>query len=276
MRTPPGWLAYLALCALCASAPARARAQHGTSGYTIVPMNPNTSAMLEVQTAEFELPGRAGVWQTLSPRFEYAPVPWLSFSVRPVVARIDYADGESVLGLSDSELAVKALVLRSLPLNSTVSVGVSGEVPTGDPDEGTGNGHVSLFPFAHVMAMPSRMLMLHAMVGDRVVLADSASHAGHAGHAGHTAPRGSVIMPHSQHELAMHGGARFRFGQFAVSPGLEFMQVLSPGDDTYLIAQLEVAVVPRPEMRVAAGFDLPLLDDPRFEWRSRLMAAWVW
>jgi hypothetical protein len=269
----------LALLA-CMSTPAHA--QHGTAGWGVMPMDPRSSVLFELQTAEFELPGRSGVWQTWSPRLEHAALPWLSLAARPGVARIDYADGESAFGLADTELVAKARVASIRAARASVSVGLSGELPTGDADTGTGNGHVSLFPFATFATMPSRVFMLHVMAGDRIVLGDAAHgvdaiHAGHAGHGGAAgAAHGSVIMPHQKHELTVHTGACFTLAPVVISPGLEWTQVLSTGQDTLLTAQLELALVPRRELRLAAGVDLPLLEEPRFEWRTRLMAALLW
>jgi hypothetical protein len=278
----PGRLASCALAVMLAALPTPAHAQHGTAGYGVIPMPPHDSALLEVQNAEFELPGRSGVWQTFSPRLEFAVSPWLSLAARPGVARVEYADGASAVGLSDTELVGKLLVARSPAWRTSLSAGVSLEVPTGDADTGIGNGHVSLLPFVSFMTMPSRVLMLHVMAGDRVVLADtdhdaSTGRAGHEGHAGHgPAPHGSVIMPHEAHELTLHAGACITLAQLVISPSLEWMQVLSSGRDSFLTALLELAFVPRRELRLAVSLDLPLLRDPRFEWRSRLMAALLW
>jgi hypothetical protein len=278
MRTCP-LLAALLTSALAGAA--SAHAQHGTAGYGVVPMDPRSSVLLDAQTAEFELPGRSGVWQTWSPRLEHAVLPWLSFAARVGIARVDYEGGESAFGLSDSELVAKARVARIRAARASVSAGLSGELPTGDADTGTGNGHVSLFPFATFATMPSRVFMMHVMAGDRVVLgeADHGSDAAHAGHAEHTAQaaaHGSVIMPHEKHELTAHAGACITLAPVMISPGIEWIQVLSSGHDTLLTAQLELALVPRRELRLAAGFDLPLTSEPRFEWRSRLMAALMW
>jgi hypothetical protein len=203
-------------------------------------------------------------------------VPRFSLAARMAVAHVDYSDGESALGLSDSELVGLVRVVDLPALDASVSAGLSGELPTGDADLGTGNGHVSLFPFATFATMPSPRFMFHLMAGDRLVLGEG-DHAEHAGHEGHdAAPHGSVIMPHQKHELAVHAGACFSFSKLVISPGLEWMQVLSSPGDTLLTAQLELALVPRRELKLAAGFDLPLLDEPRFDWRSRLMAALLW
>jgi hypothetical protein len=117
------------------------------------------------------------------------------------------------------------------------------------------------------------------MAGDRLVLAD-ADHSGHAGHhagsGSHTAPHGSVIMPHEKHELTAHAGACITLSPLVISPAIEWMQVLSSSRDTFVTAQLELALVPRHALLLSAGLDLPLVSDPRFEWRSRLMAAWLW
>jgi hypothetical protein len=278
MRTHLPALPVALSFAVFASATVRAHAQHGTAGYGVVPMDPRDSLLLDAQMAEFELPGRAGVWQTWSVRFEYAVLPWLSFAARPGLARVDYSDGAAAFGLSDTELVAKARVARIAPLHASVSAGLSGELPTGDAEAGTGNGHVSLFPFATFASMPSRAFMLHVMAGDRVVLAES-DHSGHAAHTGaedHSAAHGSVIMPHEKHELTVHAGACITLSPLVISPAIEWMQVLSPAHDTFVTAQLELALVPRRELLLSVGFDLPLVSDPRFEWRSRLMAAWLW
>ena len=259
-----------ALAALWAAGAHSVQAQHGTTGYGAMPMVPRTNVMLEHQTAQFDLPGRAGVWQTWGPRLEYLALPWLSVSLRAGVARIDYADGAGAFGPADSELAVRALALTLPRLDAVVTAGLSGELPTGDADLGTGNGHFSLLPFATFATMPSRTFMFHVMAGDRVVLGDAGGE-----HAHHGVAHGSVIMPHSEHELAVHGGITLTFGTVVISPGLEWMQVLAPPGDTFLTGQLEVALVPRSQLRIAVAFDAPLLDEPRFEWRGRLMAALV-
>jgi hypothetical protein len=270
------WAIFAALALATAARAPRAHAQHGTAGWGVMPMAPRSSVLLEQQTAEFALPGRAGVWQTWGPRFEYLVVPRFSLAARMAVAHVDYSDGESALGLSDSELVGLVRVVDLPALDASVSAGLSGELPTGDADLGTGNGHVSLFPFATFATMPSPRFMFHLMAGDRLVLGEG-DHAEHAGHEGHdAAPHGSVIMPHQKHELAVHAGACFSFSKLVISPGLEWMQVLSSPGDTLLTAQLELALVPRRELKLAVGFDLPLTDEPRFEWRSRLMAALVW
>ena len=66
------------------------------------------------------------------------------------------------------------------------------------------------------------------------------------------------------------------FVPLVISPGLEWIRILSSPSDTFLTAQIELALVPRRELRLSAGIDLPLLDEPRFDWRSRLMAALLW
>jgi hypothetical protein len=270
------------LVALLTSAlAAGAQAQHGTTGYAVMPMDPRSNVLLDAQTAQFELPGRSGVWQTWSPRLEHAVLPWLSFTARPGVARVDYEDGESAFGLADTELVAKARVARIRAARASVSAGLSGELPTGDADTGTGNGHVSLFPFATFVTMPSRVFMLHVMAGDRVVLGEAdhgsdPAHTGHAEHTAHAPAHGSVIMPHEKHELTAHAGACITLSPVVISPAIEWIQVLSSGHDTLLTAQVELALVPRRELRLATAVDLPLTAEPRFEWRSRLMAALLW
>ena len=74
----------------------------------------------------------------------------------------------------------------------------------------------------------------------------------------------------------LHAGTCFTFAPVVLSPGFELIQVLGDGHDTELDAQFEVALVPRRELRLAAGFDFPLTADPRFDWRSRLMVAWLY
>ena len=66
-------------------------------------------------------------------------------------------------------------------------------------------------------------------------------------------------MPHGEHELVLHAGACIMLPHFVISPGLEWMQVFAPEADTQLDAQLELALVPRKELRFAVGVDVPLV-----------------
>ena len=273
---------------LWAVAPGPVAAQHGTTGWGSMPMDPRTSAMLEVQTAEFDLPGRAGVWETWAARVEYAFVPWFSLAARPALAYVDDDEGPSEIGLSDLEVVPKARVWKKAAgWPASVSVGLSAELPAGDADTGTGNGHVSLMPFATFSSVPVRGFMLHAMVGDRFVVSgehEAGEHDAHAQHAGHehggaaaapAAPHGSVIMPHGEHELMLHAGACFMLPLVVISPGIEWMQTFEPEAETQLSVQLEVALVPRKELRFAVGVDVPLASEPRYGWRARMMTAWL-
>ena len=112
-----------------------------------------------------------------------------------MLAYVDYDDGPSEAGLSDCEVVPKVRVWKKASgWPASVSAGLSVELPTGDADTGTGNGHVSLFPFATFSSMPVRGFMLHAMVGDRFVV--SGEHdAGHERerHAGHV--HGAAARP---------------------------------------------------------------------------------
>jgi len=271
-RSSTAWAAVVVSFVLGSAA---AQAQHGTTGYGAMPMGPHGSVLVDTQNAEFELPGRSGVWQTLGVRAEYPFAKRFSLAARGALAHVEYDSGASALGPTDSELAAAARVLDVPRSHTSLALGLSGELPTGDADEGTGNGHVSLFPFAAFHAVPSRWLMLHAMAGDRVVLGE---HGGedHADHHAHAEPHGSVIMPHGEHELIAHGGACFMLVPVVISPSLEFVQVFAPESDTQLTAQLELGLAPRRGLKLALGFDVPLTSDPRFEWRSRLMAAWLY
>src|ERR1700741_2688261 len=116
-------LAAVAVTAATAGAPRPAYAQHGTAGWGVMPMSPRSSALLEQQTAQFTLPGRTGMWQTWGPRLEYLVVPRFSLAARTALARVDYSDGESAFGLSDSELVALVRLLDLQALDASVSAG---------------------------------------------------------------------------------------------------------------------------------------------------------
>ena len=264
---------------------------HHTPGHGIAWIGPATVAEAEVGAASFDLGDRSGSWFATTTSLEYAPDPRFSLFARIPVAWIEYDSGASASGIADLELGGKAKLLAARENRLLLWGGASLELPTGDEAQGLGGGHVELSPHLIASAEPLAGLMLHSVASDHISLSDGAddsagdpvargSLAGpglhlHEGHDhGESAVHGSVLAPHTDHELSLMLVAVYARGRGYVSAGTEFTHVWSESASDPWIGRTEVGYALPAHLVLSAGYDAPLAGEERFENRGRLSLAW--
>jgi hypothetical protein len=98
----------------------------------------------------------------------------------------------------------------------------------------------------------------------------------HEGHDhGETAVHGSVLAPHTDHELSLMLVAVYARGRGYVSAGTEYTHPWgeSAGGDPW-IGRAELGYALPAHLVLSAGYDAPLAGEERFENRGRLSLAW--
>lgn len=277
-------------CAAC-WAPA-ARACQGP-GHGIAWLGPTSVVTMEASAAQFDLADRSGSWFATTTALEYAATSRISLLARIPVAWIDYDSGASESGLADIEVGGKVSLLARPENRFLLLAGASLELPTGDTDSGLGGGHVELSP--HVMASmePLPGLMLHSVASDHLSLSDAGEESsvagrpfgdpgaapgwqGHPGHdhAAESGLHGSVLAPHTDHEMSLLLVAVYSRGRGYLSAGTEYIHAWSEEGGDPWIARTEAGLALPAHLMLSAGYDAPLAGEERFENRARLSLAW--
>jgi hypothetical protein len=247
---------------------ARARAHHVVSEYGIAFVEPRSVAELDPQAAEFRLGDRSGQWQLVALSLEYAVTPRLSISGRLPFARIRYNGGSTEYGPGDAEVGAKVAIVATQHGGLLLSAGASLELPTGSEAKGLGAGHFELSPFITASSMPIDHLVLYGLVADRISVGT------HEESQTQGEVHGSVLAPHSDHELSSRLGAAYVGGPAYLSAGLEYVEVFAPRLAAGpLVARGEIGIVFKPRARVALALDAPFAGPHRYEWRARLGLA---
>ncbi len=245
---------------------ARARAHHIVSEYGIAFVEPSSIAEVDTQAAEFRLGDRSGHWQLVALSLEYAVTPRLSFSGRLPFARIRYDAGSTEYGPGDAEVAAKVGLVATQHGGLLLSAGASFELPTGSEKKGLGAGHFEISPFVTASSAPVNNLVLYGVLADRISTG-SAEAPGEA--------HGSVLAPHSDHELTTRLGAAYVRGPAYLSGGIEYVEVFVPSLAAGpLVLRGEFGILFQSELRLAFGFDAPVAGPHRYGWRGRLGIAW--
>ncbi len=228
---------------------------------------------MDTQLARFHLDEQQGTWFVVAPRVEYSVVPSLSFSARIPFAVVHYTDGNTVAGLGDFDVGMKVRLYATEHGEFIASIGLSSEFPTGNSDNGIGNGHFELSPFLALSSQPARFLIFYGIFADRLSLGGEHHH--DSGTDGHAHAHGSVIEPHEKHELFGRLGASVVHGPAFLSAGADVIYVISGGEPGPVVVRAEAGRLFVEKLRVALGIDVPVAGEPRFTWRARLGAAWL-
>ena len=299
-RSPRRLSATAAACALAifgAASERPAHACHTISDFGYAWSRPTTMAEVSMEYADFRLGDRRGSYQVVAPSLEWAPHGRLSLALRVPIAHVTYWGGmpgslsqpsmlqaasggnASVSGLGDIGVVVKVGLWTHE--RWSLSAGVGSELPTGDVATGIGGGHVMLAPFVALTLQASPRLHFFGFVTDRVAISTHGEAAAadtmpatNGVAAMESGPDGSVLMPHSDHELAVRVGAVYALEHVYLSAGAEQTVVWS-GENGGLVLRAEVGASLRHGLRVAVGYDAPVWGAERFTWRGRLGLQWA-
>ena len=282
----------------------RAHACHTVSQFGTAWARPSSTAEVGVEYADFRLGERHGAYQLVAPSLEWAPHQRVSLAVRIPIARVTFRTGASssgsalgiglrqallpapnatftASGLGDLGTSVKVGLWTSERFS--FSLGLGAELPTGDEATGLGGGHVELAPFATFSMRVSARLSFFGLITDRFALGHASADMTmdkralvqkHVMAGESESLHGSVLMPHSDHELAVRVGAAYTFERAYVSAGAEQVLVWA-GENGGLVLRAEVGAVLGAGLRLAVGYDAPVLGAERFVWRGRLGLQWA-
>ena len=261
-------------------APGRTRAHHVVSESGVAWVEPVTVAQVDLRAASFDFgPMWRGRWWQLVPSLEVQALERLSVSARAPIAFIEFEDGRAVLGLADMELAAKGLVWASEHGEWIVSAGVGAELPTGVEEDALGAGHVELAPFVAASAQPISWLILNAAVSERISLVGEDGERAPTPDYVPAGPHGSVLAPHSDHELfGRLTASALRGESLYVTAGVDGIWMWSGGMDGQrgsLLGRAEVGWAQPGRWRLALGADVPLAGQRRSGLMSRFSAAWM-
>jgi hypothetical protein len=248
----------------------RAGAHHIVSEYGIAFVEPTSVAEFDIQAAEFRLGDRSGHWQLVALSLEYALTPRLSLSGHLPFGRIRYDGGSTEYGPGDAEVGAKVSLVATQHGGLLLSAGASFELPTGSEVKGLGAGHFEISPFVTASSALVNNLVLYGLLADRI---SAGSHADSVEAPGEV--HGSVLAPHSDHELTTRLGAAYVRGPAYLSAGVEYVEVFVPSLAAGpLVLRGELGILFLSELRLALGFDVPAAGPHRYEWRRRLGIAW--
>lgn len=288
---------------LCATP--RASACHTVSEYGSASVRPSTAAEVSVEYAEFNLGARSGSYVVVAPSLEWAPHSRLSLALRVPIARLTYrgsamsSSAQFSIGLRQAlapstrelvtssglgDLGTSAKVALWNNGRVSLSAGLGLELPTGDQAAGLGGGHFELSPFLSFSARLGARGTIYGVVTDRLAVG-AASGQGAALHAGALVAKhvtagepaslhGSLLSPHSDHELVVRVGAAYLWERFYVSGGAEQIAVWS-GENGGLVLRAEAGAVLGGGLRIALGYDAPVVGAERYAWRGRLGVQWL-
>ncbi|HUH02830.1 MAG TPA: transporter [Kofleriaceae bacterium] len=224
-------------------------------------LGPETSVNVEASTTSFTEGDFEGTFCTLAARGEYR---WrsLGFHLRVPVHTLSMNDRDRATGLGDVVVGATWIGLRRPRLS--VGVGVDGYLPSGDSEQGLGQGNVAAGITAHAaMTLPrgSRLTAtLGALAGD--------------------AAEGEALFVEQRADAELRAGLglsmqleRVRFGGrtnavLPLAPGAArgaFMLTAGPALAIDLTRRLWADVFA----------DLPLLSDRRFDWQAGISIGYV-
>jgi hypothetical protein len=259
----------LVIAALMAwSAPAAAH--HVVSDSGIAWVEPVTVTEVSVEASTFDQGAfRRGRWQAVSASAQYAPLSWLSTSLRAPLAFVQYDDGRGALGVGDVEVGARLRLWESPHGGLIASAGLGVELPTGDASVGLGGGHVELSPYLIASAQPHPNLIFVGMTSARLSL-------GGAAHSGPPTAHGAVIAPHAPRELFTRASAawvqeRVWYGSLALD--LAYM----PGAlaRSPWVGRCEAGYLGVDGLRLSLSIDQTLAGDARHGLLGRISAAWM-
>lgn len=256
------------LCGLLWSAPAAAH--HVVSDSGIAWVEPVTVAEVTLEAATFDQGAwRVGSWQVMAASAQYAPLPWLSGSLRAPVAFVRYEDGRAALGLGDVEVGARVRLWETPHGGLIASAGLGAELPTGDEAVGLGGGHLELSPYVVASAQPLESLLLIGVASGRISLGGEA-------HDGEIAAHGAVIAPHAPREVYGRLNAAWVEEDWIYgSAGIDVSYMIGAFDRTPWVARAEVGYLGIAGLRLALGVEQAVAGEARHGLKGRMSAAWI-
>lgn len=231
---------------------------------------PRTNVGVDVGAGSFDLHQGTGAWLGLSPAAELALFDHLTLTARLPVYRLS-VDGDPGLRTGLGDLEVSALGWLEPAADWSLVAGLGAELPTGDPELGLGNGHVELMPTVGARRV-GHAWTLHAQLMDLIALEGEHADTGMHSHAG------SLVAPHSDHELQLNAGALLHLGGAwfagASATGVLVLAEEARGD-VLAWAQPLVSFMPVENVHLVASVDIPVLGERRFGVRGGVSARWV-
>lgn len=251
--------------------PASAHAHHVVSTSGIAWVEPLSVAEVELAAAAFDLsPELQGSWQTLAVRGEVAIHDRLSLSARVPWTHVRLVDGRGAVGLGDIEASAKAKLFATEHGGLILSAGLGTGLPTGDPTVGIGSGHTEIAPFVAAATQPISWLVLDAIVAQKWSVGG-----GNVADEPRDDPgeqHGALIAPHADNEtIAQAGVAAVWRSWYLRTSAMGIVAHRSPMDGLDAALDLGFAVPGR--FRVSVGGSVPVTGSRRFDWQSRVAAA---
>lgn len=237
-----------------------AQAHHVVSDSGIAWVEPLTVVEVDARSASFDFGERwRGRWLKLTPSVEAAFNERFSLGLRAPIAVIQFDDGRGVLGLGDLEASAKVLLYGSEHGGLIVSAGLGTELPTGVVEDALGSGHVELTPYITASTQPSSRWIISALASDRFAPSIFAEEELEYTEPEDIGPHGSVLSPHSDHELFLRGTVTHLFNaNLYLTAGVDHIWVYSKNLQGESVARAELGWARAREWRVSLGADTPL------------------
>jgi hypothetical protein len=168
--------------------------------------------------------------------------------------------------VGDVEAGARVVVYVAPEDVVTVTVGAGLGLPTGDADEGLGDGHWAFVPAAWLAVAPAAWIQPTFAVAGHVAIDPPEEHHDHGDH-----HHGSVLEPHDDYELHLHPGLTFRWQPLYASLGPEI--VLAFADDGLGVpvsVRGELGVQPSEHVRVSTAAAGQVTGPERLRWHTRV------
>lgn len=238
---------------------------------------PRTVASLDLAAATFDVGGRTGAWQSVTPSFEWGFRRRLSVFGALPLAHVAYDGGQSAWGIGDLALSAKVALYETPHGGFLLSAGLGAELPTGD-DDGLGGGHVEVSPFVAASTVlhegTAATLIAYALTSFRWSVGDGGHHHA-AGIQSHADLHGSVLAPHGERELFGRLMGAAVLGSFYLAAGAEGAAVVHGAGVGQLAPRAELGWRMTPKVRVFVAGEITALGERRYGTRARGGVAWI-
>ena len=184
----------------------------------------------------------------------------------PIWATID---NEQRAGVSNPVLFVERLIWRSK--HFLVRAAMQAELPLGSSEKGLASSHFELLPY---ISLSSAMgpIQLHGQLGAAIGL-EGGEHRHDQSDHNHGEDAQLVVNPHASQELLTRGAAMVHMWQGKFLPGVHFNARTalkgSHFNDVYSLNAVALIKLSR-QVSMTFQFELPLNENPRFDWRAGL------
>lgn len=267
---------FAAFTLLAAASGRRAFGHHVVSEHGFAPVVPRSVAGVDVAAASFELEGRRGHWETVTPSLEWGFARRVSLFLALPLARLDHdRAAQAVVGVGDLSVSMKANLYATPHGGLLISAGLGVEVPTGRSEDGLGAGHFEVTPFAmvasSVWSAGGLELIVHTLASARLAL-EGHTHSHGGGGSAHL--HGSLLAPHAGRELFARGGVALVGRRAYLAAGAEGAAPLGSGEG-YLAPRVEAGMLLTTELRAFVGVDGVALGQRRHLLRGRAGVGWL-